>query len=709
MVGGDEIPTPKEPGGSDFRDVTAIFASASKEMDPGSIIAIDGFSLNDAMSAIEIGEPRLDTGMQMETVARPEFDPLTPLLPQEICWIIDQSLAYEIEWHASSPLAHTIFTMLHVHYLEDLDPDVLPFLLMINLDPARPLELITIVLRAWTCGLLKSCNLAWTDLSKGILKDNEDWQSDKSEVSLLEGWPVNAAVTRLDSALSWLSTTTKGSSGTLFFTVSPLWNEALKTRLKFRRVILLLMNSTKSLPTTGCEEFTTNIQIARRLLSIIRADSLSELKPLPSSPAYAAFDPYIARKLNTFLPVRVIDVPSSSQVYDSYEKIFDGWEEFAKLSRTYDITAWDLVGCQQSWFNGLAARPAYIRSLTQTLFYDGIQVLHSKPPGWVADCLFKETIGASYAVFARHWGGPGSPSLLELERAMIRVLIPHIQNQWNNPSRRRRSLGNSIMEWHMVYEQICVLIEGLDTSVSVIRQPIDMDPLTFRILNQFPKAIVLWRLTSIREVILSGFQLELYHPMERPFAYWFASQVIDVHLGYLDVLLSDTEDSPGRKEMLYQRDFLGALQSMSLAMFVLLIRNLPRNSIFTQWEQLRANLRRRYKWAFNVTDDILMFEPVVMEPDFVRYLKTVQEVQDGNDDNSVRCKLAWALFCSLTFIRNVSQQSSLRSPSKYFERSESLLHDLIASKKTGVLWGSWGEDRLKVNIRHSLVSEFCFA
>jgi hypothetical protein len=100
---------------------------------------------------------------------------------------------------------------------------------MINLDPARPLELITIVLRAWTCGLLKSCNLAWTDLSRGILKDvrktssistesqltnfqNEDWQSDKSEVSLLEGWPVNAAVTRLDSALSWLSTTTKGSS-----------------------------------------------------------------------------------------------------------------------------------------------------------------------------------------------------------------------------------------------------------------------------------------------------------------------------------------------------------------------------------------------------------------------------------------------------------------------------------------------------------------
>lgn len=51
-------------------------------------------------------------------------------------------------------------------------------------------------------------------------------------------------------------------------------------------------------------------------------------------------------------------------------------------------------------------------------------------------------------------------------------------------------------------------------------------------------AVVIWRLASIREVILSGFQLELYHTMERPFAYWFAARVIDVHLKYLDTLLS---------------------------------------------------------------------------------------------------------------------------------------------------------------------------
>lgn len=125
--------------------------------------------------------------MQLDTVARPQFDPLTALLPEEICWIIDRSMAYEVsdrvcyiilnlnffqtEWHASNPLAHTIFTMLHIHYVNDIDPDVLPYLPAINLDPLRPLELITVVLRAYTSGLLKSCNLVWTELSKGTLID----------------------------------------------------------------------------------------------------------------------------------------------------------------------------------------------------------------------------------------------------------------------------------------------------------------------------------------------------------------------------------------------------------------------------------------------------------------------------------------------------------------------------------------------------------
>jgi len=44
-----------------------------------------------------IGEPRLDSGLILEAEHRPAFDPLMPLLPQELCWILDRSFSYEVK------------------------------------------------------------------------------------------------------------------------------------------------------------------------------------------------------------------------------------------------------------------------------------------------------------------------------------------------------------------------------------------------------------------------------------------------------------------------------------------------------------------------------------------------------------------------------------------------------------------------------------
>lgn len=114
-------------------------------------------------------------------------------------------------------------------------------------------------------------------------------------------------------------------------------------------------------------------------------------------------------------------------------------------------------------------------------------------------------------------------------------------------------------------------------------------------------------------------------------------------------------ESPSRKEMQFQQHFLVALQAMSMAMFVVwivyfipfpslipffpstltylrslqsLIRSLHPNTIFDQWEQLRANLHRRYKWSFKTAYDMCEFEPVVLEPDFTQFLREVHVIQD---------------------------------------------------------------------------------
>ena len=143
----------------------------------------------------------------------------------------------------------------------------------------------------------------------------------------------------------------------------------------------------------------------------------------------------------------------------------------------------------------------------------------------------------------------------------------------------------------------------------------------------------------MREVILSGFQLELYGREEKSFAYWYAVEVIDAHLSCLDNLTSVAEegahshficsfvlvlylkrpntllDTAAYREMVYQSQFLTALRSICAALFTV---SMPLASV--DWARIPPNFYRRYKWAFKSCYDDSE-TPVVALPEFYRFTK----------------------------------------------------------------------------------------
>ena len=44
----------------------------------------------------------MDSGLMLEEAQRPPFDPLMPLLPEEVCWILDRSISCEVNDFAGS-------------------------------------------------------------------------------------------------------------------------------------------------------------------------------------------------------------------------------------------------------------------------------------------------------------------------------------------------------------------------------------------------------------------------------------------------------------------------------------------------------------------------------------------------------------------------------------------------------------------------------
>ncbi|THV06920.1 hypothetical protein K435DRAFT_960172 [Dendrothele bispora CBS 962.96] len=652
------------PGGDEFRDITELFAQASAAMHSEQMIMMDGFSLHDAMSALEIGEPRLDTGMTIGTQRKQPFNPLTPLLPEELCWIIDRSISYEMEWHTSNQLVHTVFTLLYIHHFQEIDPDMLPYAHLLVRDPDRPLELVTVVLRAYVSGLLKSCDLAWRELVKGGVNDTEDWQADKCEVSLLEGWPVKAAIARLKEAIGWLMNTTKVPSN---------WRDALTLRLEFRLSLLKLQeNNVFHDPAT----FRQLLFDARGLLSHIKVSTVPA--PPENSPAHTAFDPYVARRLNTFMPIRVVELPPQEETWVKLQDWLDGWEELVTLAKIGDVSTWNIVGNLCNLLPTISLRPAYVRSSTQSAFFDGILVLNQYPSTWLVDRFFFETLGVHYNRIATFFGGPGSTRMRDVERSIIKTIVPHIRGQWFNPPRRRRHFAKEIFEWHVVYDILSIIITDLDYSTLSSRDS--------ALVLASPLIPLYHRFSCMREIILSGFQLELYSANEKDFAYWYAAKIVEDQLNLLDkiigvqVLLS-VQETEAHQELHFQRVFLTALQIMCEAMFSLLVKSdVPRTQ---SWSQTRMNLMRRYKWAFLERYDDCETLPVGSPPRLREYLFDMSEVIDDE----------------------------LNPPSEGFSLAQSILSGLVESESNKPVpvfagpsgracvggWAAdWREERLKV-------------
>ncbi|KAJ2927115.1 hypothetical protein H1R20_g10015, partial [Candolleomyces eurysporus] len=162
----------------------------------------------DPMKTLQIGEPRLDTGYAGENPSEP-LNPLTPLLPEEVCWILDRALAAEMEWHSGNMLAHTVLTLTYIYELGVIDADYLSEYISEE-DPERPVELIVGILGPYIQGLLKCVDLTWRELRNNeLIHDAEDWQSDKCEVPVMEGVPVSFVIERLQNVVNFIGMSPK--------------------------------------------------------------------------------------------------------------------------------------------------------------------------------------------------------------------------------------------------------------------------------------------------------------------------------------------------------------------------------------------------------------------------------------------------------------------------------------------------------------------
>ncbi|KAK4580526.1 N-alpha-acetyltransferase, non-catalitic subunit [Recurvomyces mirabilis] len=197
--------------GPKIQDVTEEFAAAAKQLPPGQLVKDEYFTLFEAVGALEIMDPKMDSGFVPEDdTAEPDFDVCRGLLPTEVLWIMDQLLGLTIGWHDGYPLSQTVFTSLHVDRL--LSPDNRrPYNLHFGSSAGTSRvsdaeQVVHLVLRAYCLALVKSCALVLHTIQLQNFYEEEDFVTHLFGRELLHGLSAEDSLGSVGEAMNWLST-----------------------------------------------------------------------------------------------------------------------------------------------------------------------------------------------------------------------------------------------------------------------------------------------------------------------------------------------------------------------------------------------------------------------------------------------------------------------------------------------------------------------
>ncbi len=100
-------------------DVKPTLQQVTEQLQHGEMLQSEHFNLFEAMSAVEIGDPKMDAGL--ETANAPTQDQLIEqglapldLSMSQLIATLDQLAAMQASWHVGNSLAQTVFVCLYM-------------------------------------------------------------------------------------------------------------------------------------------------------------------------------------------------------------------------------------------------------------------------------------------------------------------------------------------------------------------------------------------------------------------------------------------------------------------------------------------------------------------------------------------------------------------------------------------------------------------
>ncbi|KAL1634010.1 N-alpha-acetyltransferase, non-catalitic subunit [Neofusicoccum ribis] len=519
----------------------------------GQLVKDEYFTLFESVGALEIMDPKMDSGFLApgETLEE-DFDALKELLPEEVIGIMDQLLCYEMSWHQGYPLSQTLFVSVHVDRLLWPEPR--------TLDEAffhRPIGLqakygsdeqsqtysypggkspLLMILRAYCLGLVKYCDNVIQRVTSRDYFEEEDFSTHTYSRQLLTRFSEEEIVDVLRQAQDWIENKGKWGKECVPKLRSP-------TRLRqFHAVLTSIREESLELAEETKSALLSRLKLREKLLIVTSPDNpldqqeddwsairqhLQEVQksnPI-GSPVNDAFSSKIQRRLASTVPPRpVVELPFVDACQVLLELCQDNLE-VVRGTKLQTLSPQEIMS--YIWeFNSRKPQPlSYSRACLANLVF-------GNPNDMYEELLRKEldelVLPKDQVLNPVNWSFEASQNpLIPTDR---RAVMASLVNDFTNRTAQVQILDQELHQ----------LTDGI-------------------LLYPFASWVYHMKLRQMEWIVQLGFEQEIYLPDERAGMYWWLSSISASRVDLLERILSFIRQKYARLAQTGQNDDLAEL------------------------------------------------------------------------------------------------------------------------------------------------------
>lgn len=500
-----DAPSPAAAAGADrWLDVQPFLDRVQGQMPLGQLLHGEGFSLFASMSAIEIGDAKMDqTLLDRDTVTIGQLlEQKAPasLSAPDLVGVLDRLLAMEASWHNGATVVQSLFTCLYLH------------------QPTRAAEHMP-VLAAYCTATLASSGLVQDINMQGAAAEDEDFMPFTFGLPLKvpSSEEVDKASQQLDLALAQLASLQGGGTG-----ADGGLAAAMQCRLRFRKALMQALVHLRGLPSGK-----PDLEAAQQLLGSASAELQQVRETVQEGEQEAGADIGFDMQINSVLaipiPPRPFKLYTVAEALDYYRKLL---ADLSRATALRAVASWPHLQALCTAFSMRRAAPL-ARSALHLCINRAHRVAGVEPFPWSPSRdMVCSTLGLPpYAELT-------APELLDFVNQCAIGMENWCQVMCLNPARQHRRYKRLLEDWaniytHAINSDLAPQVQELMRAVGWRWQPLDAEggedlqgPLGSFVEREAAMAAA--------QRLLCGFELQLYAAHELPMAYWYIDYLLRV-------------------------------------------------------------------------------------------------------------------------------------------------------------------------------------